>query len=65
MSATEANEFLEKEYRENTDKSAAIKLAIQTFKKVLGKENSVDRLETSVVTKDGIIEIQEAELKKY
>lgn len=64
MSSTEANEFLEKEYREKMDKAEAIKLAIQTFKKALGKEYSVDRLETSVVTKDGIIEIQEAELKK-
>ncbi len=65
MNSSEANKYLEKNYRDNMDMKAAIRLAISTFKKALGKEFSIDNLETKFVTKEGIKEIPTSELKKY
>lgn len=63
MNASEANKFLEKGYRENIDLKSGVKLAIGAFKKALGKEFSIDRIEVMVVTKDTIKELSSAELK--
>ncbi len=64
MNSQEANKLLQKNYKANMDLKASVKLAIQTFKKALGKEFSYDRLESSVITTDGIKELGEEELKK-
>lgn len=53
MSSEEANKILEKGFKENMDLKAAVKLAVSAFKKVLGKEFALSRLETSAVTAKG------------
>lgn len=63
MNSSEANKHLEKDYRENIDLKAAIKLAIGAFKKALGKEFSIEKLECEAVTKDGIKELKSGDLK--
>jgi len=64
VSSVEANKFLEKNYKENIEEKTAIKIAIKTFKKVLGKEFTYARIETTVVNTDGIRELMNGELKK-
>jgi proteasome alpha subunit len=65
MHAEEADKMLEKGYKENMDAKAAIKLAISIFKKVLGKEFTMGRLETSAITLKGTEEIASEVLTKY
>jgi len=63
--AVEANKLLEKNYKESMDIKAGIKLAISAFKKSLGKEFNFIRLETCIVSKDGVKLISSDELKRY
>jgi len=48
-----ADKILEKGYKENMDRKTAIKLAVSVFKKIIGKDFSMNRLETSIVTAKG------------
>jgi len=63
MSSDEANKILEKGFKENMDLKAAVKLAVSAFKKVLGKEFALSRLETSAVTAKGTEVIASEALK--
>jgi proteasome alpha subunit len=65
MSSEEADKILEKNFKENMDVKSAIKLAQLIFKKILGKDYTLARLETSVVTKKGTDEIASEALSKY
>jgi proteasome alpha subunit len=64
MNSSVADKILEKSYKENLDQKGAIKIAVEAFRKALGKEFSFDRLETSVITVKGTKEIKTADLKK-
>jgi len=64
MNSDEANKILEKGYKDNMDLKKSIKLAVDAFKKALGKEFSYDRLETSIITPKGTQEIDSKELSK-
>ncbi len=65
MNADETNKYFEANYKGKLDANGAIKLAIGAFKKALGKDFSSEKLETAIVTKDGIKGIPSSELKKY
>lgn len=65
MNSAESDKILEKGYKENLDLNKSVKLAIDAFKKALGKDFSFDRLETSVITLKGMQEIKSEALKKY
>jgi len=56
-----ANKILEKRWKENMKLEDAKKLAVDVFREVLDKEFSLERLEASAVTKDGV---QKVELKE-
>ena len=65
MHSEDADKMLEKGYKENMDRKSAIKLAVSIFKKVLGKEFTMNRLETSAITVKGTEEIASEVLTKY
>jgi len=60
-SSEAANKILEKRWKENMKLEDAKKLAVDVFREVLDKEFSLERLEASAVTKDGV---QKIELKE-
>ena len=60
----EVNKMLEKGYKENMDVKAAMKLGVSVFKKTLGKQFALNRLETSVITSKGTEEIAPTVLNK-
>ncbi|MBD3263041.1 archaeal proteasome endopeptidase complex subunit alpha [Candidatus Woesearchaeota archaeon] len=53
LNSDEANKLLDKKYKDGMSKEDAVKLAIDIFKKVLGKDFSYGRLETAAVTEKG------------
>lgn len=61
--SSEANKYLETSYKSNIDLKSAIKLATTAFKKALGKEFSIERLEAKAVTNEGIKELKSSDLK--
>lgn len=65
MDAVDANKLLEKGYREGMKIEDGLRLGIQTYKKVLGKEYKSDSIKAAVVTADGVRMLSESELKKY
>ena len=64
MHSEDADKLLEKGYKDKMDAKAAMKLGVSIFKKVLGKEFSTTRLETSIITAKGTEEIAPAALTK-
>ena len=58
MSCTEANKLLDKKYKENMKLEDAQKLAVEIFKEVLDKEFSLERLEASAITSEGVKKIE-------
>ena len=54
MGSTDANKMLKAKYKENMTVEQALKLAYEVFKKVLGKDFNIERLEASQVTASGI-----------
>jgi proteasome alpha subunit len=65
MRSEEADKLLEKAYKENLDAKSAVKIGLAIFKKLLGKEFNLIRLETSVVTQTGTEEVASEALTKY
>jgi len=63
MNSEVANKYFESKYKSDIDEKSAIKLAIGAFKKALGKEFSVERLEAKAVTEQGIKNIKNSELR--
>jgi proteasome alpha subunit len=59
-----ADKLLEKGYKDNMDRKTAIKLAVSVFKKVIGKDFSVNRLETSIITTKGTEMVEATALNK-
>lgn len=64
MGSSEADKYFEANYRDNCDEKSAIKLAIGAFKKALGKEFMLEKLEAGVVTKTGVRDLTSSDLKK-
>jgi proteasome alpha subunit len=59
-----ADKLLEKGYKDKMDRKTAIKLAVSVFKKIIGKDFSINRLETSVITTKGTESIEATALTK-
>ena len=60
----EVNKMLEKGYKENMELKAAMKLGVSAFKKALGKQFAITRLETSIITIKGTESIAPTALTK-
>jgi proteasome alpha subunit len=63
IGSTDANKLLESKYKRTMNTNDGLKLAIDVFKKVLGKDFEMAKLETAIIRKEGVKELHESELK--